>query len=113
MSQPNDRADGVLTAVDGGAGRFRIDGALSFAAVPGILAASEVAFAEQAALTVDLAGVTQADSAGLALLLLWVQRARARTHALVFLHPPASLLGIAKLAEVEDMLAAAAPGAPG
>jgi phospholipid transport system transporter-binding protein len=113
MDKANDSADGRLTAVEGGAGRFRIDGALSFAAVPSILAASDVAFAEQADLTVDLGGVTQADSAGLALLLLWVQRARGRAHALVFLHTPASLLGIAKLAEVEDMLAAAAPRAPG
>jgi phospholipid transport system transporter-binding protein len=113
MDEANDSADGRLTVVEGGAGRFRIDGALSFATVPGILAASDVAFAEQADLSVDLAGVTHADSAGLALLLLWVQRARARAHALVFVHPPAALLGIAKLAEVEDLLAAAAPGAPG
>jgi phospholipid transport system transporter-binding protein len=87
-------------------GRFRVEGALSFATVPAILAASESAFAGEGALEVDLAGVAAADSAGLALLLLWVQRARAGGRRLAFVNIPPGLLGIARLAEVEPLLGA-------
>jgi phospholipid transport system transporter-binding protein len=77
---------GVVTRDDGTIG---VSGALTFETVPAYYAASNGWLSGGAgALTVDLHGVTRVDSAGVALLLEWLARARAGGHALAFVNLP-------------------------
>ena len=54
--------------------------------------------------TIDLAEVSEMDSALLALLLAWLREANARQRALEFASLPASLRTIARLYGVDDLL---------
>ena len=54
--------------------------------------------------TVDLAEVSEMDSALLALLLAWLREAKARDQALAFANPPASLITIARLYGVDRVI---------
>lgn len=56
------------------------------------------------ALTVDLAGVTRADSAGLALLLEITRRAKARGRALSFTGTPAQVRKLAEFFGIATLL---------
>ena len=55
-------------------------------------------------LVVDLSGVTQVDSAALALLLSWVRAARNAGRSLSIDQPPAALVSLASLYDVETIL---------
>jgi phospholipid transport system transporter-binding protein len=79
---------------------------VTFATVGDLLRASQPLFAEQKAVTVDLGAVTSVDSAGLALLLEWLRRARSNGHAVTYAKLPDKLVAIAKLSGVEAILAA-------
>jgi phospholipid transport system transporter-binding protein len=61
---------------------------------------------------VDLGGVTEMDSALLALLLAWLRDARQRDRPLEFSNPPESLRTIARLYGVDGFLAVASEAAP-
>jgi phospholipid transport system transporter-binding protein len=54
--------------------------------------------------SVDLAEVTELDSALLALLLAWLREAKGRSRGLAFANPPQSLRTIARLYGVEELL---------
>lgn len=58
-------------------------------------------------IVVDCAGVTRADSAGLAVLLDWLAWGRRRSRGVTFENLPASLLAIARISEVDELLTAA------
>ncbi|HEU4593395.1 MAG TPA: STAS domain-containing protein [Steroidobacteraceae bacterium] len=58
-------------------------------------------------IVVDCAGVTRADSAGLAVLLDWLAWGRRRSRAVTFANLPASLVAIARISEVDGLLTAA------
>lgn len=87
-----------------GAGRFALEGELVFRTVTALDRAARKAFKGLAEVEVDLAGVTRCDSAALALLLEWTGRARRDSAALRYRSLPASLLAIAAISEVEDLL---------
>lgn len=53
---------------------------------------------------VDLADVPEADSSALTVLFAWMRRAQAQGRSLSFLNPPASLLSLASLYGVADLL---------
>ena len=57
---------------DNGDGQFSLSGEMTFDTAERILAKSERPFEQHTRIEVDLSGVTQSDSAGLALLLEWV-----------------------------------------
>ncbi len=57
-------------------------------------------------IVVDCSGVTRADSAGLAVLLDWLARGRRKSRAISLEHPPPSLLAIARISEVDELLTA-------
>jgi phospholipid transport system transporter-binding protein len=61
-------------------------------------------FAAHPHVEVDLSGVTEADSAGLAVLLAWVEDARRRGHTIRYVGLPQSLAGIAKITETDRLL---------
>jgi phospholipid transport system transporter-binding protein len=91
-----------------GAGRFRVNGALDATTVAEVLAQSKERFANAASIEVDLGGVTDADSAGLALLIEWLRLARERSQRIVLLNVAGQINALAKISEVEDLLNAAA-----
>ena len=59
-------------------------------------------------LVIDCAGVTRADSAGLAVLLDWLAWGRRKSRRLKLENLPQSLVAIAKISEVDGMLTATA-----
>lgn len=81
---------------------FRVSGVLDFESVPGLLRASAPLFRDHPRLLLDLAGVQQADSAALALLVEW--RRQAPGAALRLVNAPAALRSLAQLCEVDRLL---------
>jgi len=78
--------DGFLGQADG---RYAIRGRLTFQTVPQFFEhTKEILGAGNGSVTVDLAGVTLADSAGIALLVEWQQQARAAGRGLTFANLP-------------------------
>jgi len=57
---------------------------------------------------VDCSGVARADSAGLAVLLDWLAWGRRKSKPVTYENLPASLVAIAKISEVDGLLAATA-----
>jgi phospholipid transport system transporter-binding protein len=91
-------------------GHLHLSGELSMATVPALLAGQKpfalVTDADPAAtVIIDLAGVTRADSAGLALLIQWQREAQARQRGIRFQHIPAQMLAMARLSGVDQLLA--------
>ena len=93
---------------DVGGGRFRVEGRLGFDTVTGALDASRKLFADYHSIELDLSGITAADSAGVALLIEWVGRARQSKCLLHFRHVPEQVMAIARISDVENMLPVAA-----
>jgi phospholipid transport system transporter-binding protein len=85
-------------------GRFLLSGVFGFSTARRILEASEAAFADCESVVVDLAGVTQADSAGLAVLLEWVTWAHHAGREIRFQAMPRSIRAIARISEVVGLL---------
>lgn len=96
------REGGIEFTQDGGA-RFR--GPLTFETVPELFRDLEERVKQEAPVEcIDLAEVTVADSAALAMLLEWQARARASGRTLAVRNAPGSLLRLAKLCEAMDLL---------
>lgn len=89
---------------DLGEGRFALDGEITFETAERVLLASEEPFEQHTRIEVDLAGVTRADSAGLALLLEWITWANHTVREIRFLAMPERILAIARTTEVEQLL---------
>ncbi|MBW7930172.1 MAG: STAS domain-containing protein [Gammaproteobacteria bacterium] len=88
-----------------GEGLFRVSGPLDFNSVPGVWEASLPLLREAPAGTcIDLAGVSQVDSAGLALVLEWVGQASLAGRALRIECMPDKLLALARISETEGLL---------
>ncbi len=86
-------------------GRFRLVGELSFVSVQTALKKTAVFFDLPAAKMVfDLAGITKADSAGLALLLEWLRLAGLNGVDLHYVNLPRQLLAMAHVAGVDEIL---------
>lgn len=89
-------------------GRLVVNGELTFATARnarqlGVLVL-EGSSAER--FVVDCAGVTRADSAGLAVLLDWLAWGRRRSRSVSLQNLPASLIAIARISEVDELLSA-------
>lgn len=89
-------------------GRITVTGELTFASARearqlGILVL-EGSRADR--ILIDCAGVTRADSAGLAVLLDWLAWGRRRSHAVSLENLPPSLVAIARISEVDELLTA-------
>ena len=93
-----------FTLQDLGHGRFALSGELTFETAEKILRASEDPFEEHTQLEIDLSGVTDSDSAGLALLLEWVTWANHSVREISFVEVPEKIQAIARTTEVEHLL---------
>jgi len=93
------------TFVRESAGRVRLQAPLRFATVAGLRRQGlELIAAAGAELTIDLSGVSAADSAGLALLIDWLARARAGHKKLLYVAPPEALRALARISDVETLI---------
>jgi phospholipid transport system transporter-binding protein len=88
------------------ADRLAIRGALTFATARLASAAGLRAIGASAAprLDVDFAAVTAADSAGLAVCLVWLSRARRDGRELRFLNLPAHIRSLARISGVDSLI---------
>lgn len=89
---------------DLGDGRFSITGSMTFDTAEKILRASEEPFEEHSQIEIDLSGITDSDSAGLALLLEWVTWANHSVREIRFSAMPEKIIAIARTTEVEQLL---------
>jgi phospholipid transport system transporter-binding protein len=92
-----------------GPGRVAVTGALTIDTVPALAreAGHVLGAQHDGRVEVELGGVTQADSAGLALLVGWVAAARDVRLTLAFHGVPERLRAIARISEVEALLTGA------
>jgi phospholipid transport system transporter-binding protein len=87
-------------------GRFDAQGPLTFpTARAARLAGLEALATAPPSLEIDCTGVTVADSAGLAVLLDWLAAAKLSGHALKYTGLPQDLTALARISEVEQLLA--------
>jgi len=91
----------------GGKGRFRLSGTVGFGTAMPLLEKSRELFGDVPDIAVDFADVERFNSAGVALLIEWLRWARRGKRGLVFEHLPAEALAMARICEVEPLLAPA------
>lgn len=93
--------------VAGAAGEpLRLSGVASLSTARALLERGSALIGAREQVELDLAGVTHADSAGLAVLLTWLERARRSGQVLRYTGIPTQLLGIARISAVEEILRA-------
>jgi phospholipid transport system transporter-binding protein len=85
-------------------GQFSLKGEMTFSTAGDILRESEEPFEKYTRIEVDLSGVTDTDSAGLALLLEWITWANHTVREIRFTGVPAIIDAIAKTTEVDKLL---------
>jgi phospholipid transport system transporter-binding protein len=90
--------------VEMGEGRFGVRGVLDFTTVGALLSKGVAAFGGRREVVLDLQGVTRSNSAGLALLLEWLDHGRVQGIALRFVNLPDSLVAIARMSNVDALL---------
>jgi phospholipid transport system transporter-binding protein len=95
----------------GGDGRYLLEGALDFTTVSRLGVAARPLFKRGAVIEIDLARVTSANSAGLALLLDWLDVAGAREARLTYRNLPDSLMRIAAVSNLNALLPVGDPTA--
>jgi phospholipid transport system transporter-binding protein len=88
-------------------GIARLQGELTLRSVGHLLAAGRDAILAGRAEAIDLAGVTGADSAGLALLIEWLSLARQAGRTLSYRNVPTQVEQLARLSDVQDLVLAA------
>jgi phospholipid transport system transporter-binding protein len=86
--------------------RSRVNGTLHFATVTALLSAGTDAIGSGRAAVIDLSGVKDSDSSGLALLIEWLSVAKAARRTLRYENIPTQLHQLARLSDVEELLTA-------
>ncbi len=108
MAPQSPRSDGAAAPgrlAAAGAGRFELTGELGFKDAARLLGEGDAAFGGLRNVELDLAGVSRADSAGLALLLEWSLEARASGREIRYRNIPSAIVSLAGIGDVEEMLA--------
>jgi phospholipid transport system transporter-binding protein len=86
--------------------RARVNGVLHFTTVTTLLRLGGEAIAAGRAAVIDLSGVKDSDSSGLALLVEWLSIAKAEGKSLRYENIPTQLRHLARLSDVEELLTA-------
>jgi phospholipid transport system transporter-binding protein len=104
--QTQTAGDSGLRLAVAGDGRLALAGSLTFATARAArdLGTRTISAAGSGALEIDCAGVTAADSAGLAVLLDWLRIAKSARRSLRYTHLPAGLVALASIGEVAELL---------
>lgn len=100
----SDKQHGRATLEALGDGRFKLSGALDATTAGVLLKNSQEQFNQSGRIEIDLTGVAEADSAGLALLIEWVRMAKQAGAEVRFDHVPAQIAALARISEVEGLL---------
>jgi len=87
-----------------GDGRYALCGPLDYGSVAALLQQGRAAFSAHPEVELDLAGVTRANSAGLALLLEWLDDSRDGGYRIQLRNLPASLAAIARISNLHQLL---------
>ena len=90
-------------------GVARLQGEVTLRSVGPLLAAGRDAILAGRTQAIDLAGITGADSAGLALLIEWLSVARQADRPLSYRNVPAQLEQLARLSDVQGLILPAGP----
>lgn len=98
------RGGGEARLIPSGNSFARLEGPLDFDSVSHLLAAGAALLRRPGPFQIDLSGVTSANSAGLALLLEWMDLARSRGIDIVYTNLPESLLRIAAFSNLTALL---------
>jgi phospholipid transport system transporter-binding protein len=85
-------------------GTYVLRGELGFNTVSPLLKHSDEMFEDGNPITVDLDGITRADSAGLSLLIEWWRQARSQGLEIRYINLPQQMLAMAHLAGVDALL---------
>ncbi len=88
-----------------GGDRSRLAGTLHFDTVSALLAPGAEAISNGRAAVIDLSGVSESDSSGLALLIEWLSVAREARRELRYENVPEQIQELARLSDVEGLLA--------
>jgi phospholipid transport system transporter-binding protein len=86
--------------------RARVNGMLHFTTVTALLRSGSDAIANGRAAVIDLSGVKDSDSSGLALLVEWLSVARLERKTLRYENIPTQLHQLARLSDLEELLTA-------
>ena len=87
-----------------GAGRFRLEGEVSFATVMQLLHDSRALFDNEPIVRLDMSAVDKFDSAGLALAFEWLREFTQSGRKLEIRNPPERFLALAQISDVERLL---------
>jgi phospholipid transport system transporter-binding protein len=97
--------EGEARATVGGDGTVAVAGPLTFDTVPQAFRLSAVWLQQPArSLTLNLSGVSRADSAGLALLVEWLRLAKTQGHTLAFTHVPEQMRSLIRVNGLDKVL---------
>jgi len=91
---------------EAGHGSWVLVGDLSFTTVPELRGGLDIKSADRPQISIDLAGVTRSDSAGLALLIEWLRESERLGKTITFLNMPAQMQSIARVCGLEGILGA-------
>ncbi|MCB1756195.1 MAG: STAS domain-containing protein [Gammaproteobacteria bacterium] len=83
---------------------YELAGMLNFETVPKVLAEAAGLFKQKTGLEIDLAGVSQANSAAMALLIEWKSLAAAAGSEIRFTNIPVQIEHLAKVCRIDDLL---------
>ena len=85
-------------------GLLQARGAMSFDSAAQALRAGLALIPRGQECTIDLSGVTEADSAGLAVLVEWLATARKRGTVIHYQAIPAQILAVARISDLDDLI---------
>lgn len=89
---------------ESGPGRLVANGKMNFDNAAQALTAGLALIPRGQPCTIDLSGVNEADSAGLAVLVEWLATARKRGTQIRYEGIPAQILAVARISDLEDLL---------
>lgn len=89
---------------DLGDGKFALSGSMTFQTAGRLLRECEELFSDHSRIEMDLSGITETDSAGLALMLEWITWANHTVREIRFTGTPDKIDAIARTTEVEHLL---------
>lgn len=85
--------------------RWRLTGRLDFETVPELRPRIREALRPSERVTLDLSGVTHTNSAGVALVIQWLEDARKDGASIEVINPPQAFSELAGLSNIESLLA--------
>ncbi|MBF0256657.1 MAG: STAS domain-containing protein [Gammaproteobacteria bacterium] len=99
----------LLCRLEPSAGGWRVLGDLNFTSAPQLLTQAKAQLDFSQSLQIDLSQVNHADSAGLALMLEWLEQAQAAQGSIQFHAIPEALVNLAQLCNVEGLIGGERP----